>query len=117
AFRRAALAIADELQAEEAQTDRGRAAARVILSTPAIQARIRDRMGQGGGELAAMIADERGAGPDDLESHVVAAALVGLLRSVQRAAVSAEMQLDLVSLMNHAFDLLETGLARFAAHP
>jgi AcrR family transcriptional regulator len=115
AFRRAALAIADDLQAEEAQTDRGRAAARVILSTPAIQARIRDRMGQWEEELAAMIADERGAGPDDLESHVVAAALVGLLRSVQRAAVSAEMQLDLVPLMDHAFDLLESGLGRFAA--
>jgi hypothetical protein len=49
-------------------------------------------MGQWEGELAAMIAEERGAGPDDLESHVVAAAPVGLLRSVQRAAVSAEMQ-------------------------
>jgi hypothetical protein len=40
-----------------------------------------------------------------------------LLRAVQRAAVSAEMQLDLVPLMNHAFDLLETGLARFAVRP
>jgi AcrR family transcriptional regulator len=117
AFRRAALEIAADLQAQEAQGDRGRAAARVILSTPAIQARIRDRMGQWEEELAAMIADERGAGPDDLDSQVVAAALVGLLRSVQRVAVSAEMQLDLVSLMRHAFDLLETGLARFAARP
>jgi AcrR family transcriptional regulator len=117
AFRRAALEIAAELQAQEAQGDRGRAAARVILTTPAIQARIRDLMGQWEEELAAMIADERGAGPDDLDSQVVAAALVGLLRSVQRVAVSAEMQLDLVSLMNHAFDLLETGLARFAARP
>lgn len=64
-----------------------------------------------------MIAEERGAGPDDLESHVVAAAPVGLLRSVQRAAVSAEMQLDLVPLMDAAVDLLESGLARFAARP
>jgi hypothetical protein len=38
-------------------------------------------------------------------------------RFVQRVAVTAEMQLDLVSLMNHAFDLLESGLARFAARP
>jgi hypothetical protein len=73
-------------------------------------------MGQWEDELAAMIASAAPA-PDDLESHVVAAALVGLLRSVQRVAVSAEMQLDLVSLMDHAFDLLETGLARLAAHP
>lgn len=116
AFRRAALEIAADLQAQEAPEDQRRAA-RVILTTPAIQARIRDRMGQWEEELAAMIADERGAGPDDLDSHVVAAALVGLLRSVQRMAVSAEMQLDLVSLMSHAFDLLETGLARFAARP
>jgi hypothetical protein len=48
---------------------------------------------------------------------VVAAAPVGLLRSVQRAAVSAEMQLDLVPLMDAAVDLLESGLARFAARP
>ena len=116
AFRRAALEIAADLQAQEAPEDQRRAA-RVILTTPAIQARIRDRMGQWEEELAAMIADERGAGPDDLDSHVVAAALVGLLRSVQKVAVSAEMQLDLVSLMRHAFDLLETGLARFAARP
>ena len=87
AFRRAALEIAADLQAQEAPEDQRRAA-RVILGTPAIQARIRDRMGQWEEELAAMIADERGAGPDDLDSHVVAAALVGLLRSTQRVAVS-----------------------------
>src|SRR5512132_3185155 len=52
AFRRAALEIAAELQAPEDQ----RRAARVILATPAIQARIRDRMGQWEDELAAMIA-------------------------------------------------------------
>ena len=54
--------------------------------------------------------------PDDLDSHVVAAALIGVLRSVQRVAV-AEMQLDLPALMDHAFDLLESGLAGFAARP
>jgi hypothetical protein len=47
---------------------------------------------------------------------LVAGRVTGI-RSVQRAAVSAEMQLDLVPLMDHAFDLLESGLARFAAHP
>jgi AcrR family transcriptional regulator len=114
AFRRAALQIAADLQT---QSDQERAMARVIGSTPAIQARIRDRQGQWEEQLAAMIADERGAGPDDLDSHVVAAALVGVLRSVQRVAVAAEMQLDLPALMDHAFDLLESGLARFAAHP
>jgi AcrR family transcriptional regulator len=116
AFRRAALEIAADLQAQETPEEQRRAA-RVILSTPAIQARIRDRMGQWEEELATMIADERGARPDDLDSHVVAAALVGLLRSAQKVAVTAEMRLDLVSLMSHAFDLLETGLARFAARP
>jgi hypothetical protein len=64
-----------------------------------------------------MIADERVGGADDLDSHVVAAALVGLFRSVQRVALAAEMQLDLPALMDHAFDLLESGLAPFAAHP
>jgi AcrR family transcriptional regulator len=114
AFRRAALEIAADLQT---QSDQEPAMARVIRSTPAIQARIRDRMGQWEEQLAAMIAQERNAPPDDLDSHVVAAALVGVLRSVQRAAVAAEMQLDLPALMDHAFDLLESGLARFAARP
>jgi AcrR family transcriptional regulator len=114
AFRRAALEIAADIQT---QSDQEPAMARVIRSTPAIQARIRDRMGQWEEQLAAMIAQERQAPPDDLDSHVVAAALVGVLRSVQRVAVAAEMQLDLPALMDHAFDLLQSGLARFAAHP
>jgi AcrR family transcriptional regulator len=112
AFRRVALQIAADLQTQSAQQ---RELARVIRTTPAIQARIRDRMGQWEEQLAAMIAQERNAPPDDLDSHVVAAALVGVLRSVQRVAVAAEMQLDLPALMDHAFDLLESGLAGFAA--
>jgi AcrR family transcriptional regulator len=114
AFRRAALEIAADLQTQPAQQP---ALARVIRTTPAIQARIRERMGQWEEQLAAMIAAERGADPDDLDSHVMAAALVGVLRSVQRVAVAAEMQLDLPALMDHAFDLLESGLAGFAARP
>ena len=114
AFRRAALQIAADLQT---QSDQQRALARIVGSTPAIQARIRERMGQWEEQLAAMIAQERNAPPDDLDAHVVAAALVGVLRSVQRVAVAAEMQLDLPALMDHAFDLLESGRAGFAAHP
>src|SRR5262249_12686480 len=114
AFRRVALEIAAGMQT---QSEQQRAIARVIRDTPAIQARIRDRQGQWEEQLAAMIAEERTAGPGDLESPVVAAALVGLLRSVQRVAVAAEMQLDLPALMGQAFDLLESGLARFAERP
>jgi AcrR family transcriptional regulator len=114
AFRRAALQIAADMQT---QSDQQQALARIVGSTPAIQARIRERMGQWEEQLAAMIAQERNAPPDDLDAHVVAAALVGVLRSVQRVAVAAEMQLDLPALMDHAFDLLESGLAGFAAHP
>lgn len=114
AFRHVALAIAADLQA---QSDQQQELARIVRTTPAIQARIRDRMGQWEEQLAVMIAQERQAPPDDLDSHVVAAALVGVLRSVQRVAVAAEMQLDLPALMDHAFDLLESGLAQFAAHP
>jgi AcrR family transcriptional regulator len=114
AFRRAALEIAADMQT---QSDQQRALARIVGSTPAIQARISERMGQWEEQLAAMIAQECNAPPDDLDSHVVAAALVGVLRSVQRAAVAAEMQLDLPALMDHAFDLLESGLAGFAARP
>src|SRR6266511_4097114 len=98
AARRAALEIAADMQT---QSDQEPAMARVIRSTPAIQARIRDRMDQWEEQLAAMIAQERNAPPDDLDSHLVA----------------AEMQLDLPALMDHAFDLLESGLAGFAARP
>jgi AcrR family transcriptional regulator len=114
AFRRVALQIAADMQAQSGQQQ---ALARIVRTTPAIQARIRDRMGQWEEQLAAMIAQERHAPPDDLDSHVVAAALVGLLRSVQRVAVAAEMQLDLPALMDHAFDLLESGLAQFSGTP
>src|SRR5262245_9381054 len=114
AFRRIALKIAGDMQT---QTDQQRALARVIRGSPALQARIRDQMGAWEERLAAVIADERGADPDDLASHVVAAALIGLLRSVQRVAVAAEMQLDLPALMDHALDLLDSGLARFATNP
>jgi AcrR family transcriptional regulator len=114
AFRRAAREIAADMQT---QSDQQRALARIVGSTPAIQARISERMGQWEEQLAAMIAEERNAPPDDLDSHVVAAALVGVLRSVQRVAVAAEMQLDLPARMDHAFDLLESGLAGFAARP
>jgi hypothetical protein len=96
---RAALEIAADMQT---QSDQERWIARIIRSTPAIQARIRDRMGRWEEKLAAMIADERGATTDVLDSHVVAAALVGLLRPVQQVAVAAEMQLDLPALMDHA---------------
>jgi len=111
AFRRAALQTAAGMQT---QSEQERAIARIVRSSPALQARIRERMGQWEEQLAAMIAKERKADPDDLESHVVAAALVGVLRSVQRVAVATEMQLDLSALMAQAFDLLESGLARFA---
>jgi len=114
AFRRAALEIAADMQT---QSEQDRALARIVRSSPAVQARIRDRQGQWEEQLAAMIAEERHAGQGDLESHVVAAALVGVLRSVQRVAVAAEMQLDLPALMAQAFDLLESGLARFAERP
>src|SRR6266568_5097397 len=42
-----------------------------------------------------------------------------LLAAFRRAAleVAAEMRLDLPALMDHAFDLLESGLAGFAARP
>src|SRR6266511_3595302 len=95
-----ATTIADIAADMQTQSDQEPAMARVIRSTPAIQARIRDRMGQWEEQLAAMIAQERNAPPDDLDSHLVAAALVGVLRSVQRVAVAAEMQLDLPALMD-----------------
>src|SRR4029450_12014846 len=70
AFRRVALEGAAALQAQSAQQQ---ALARIVRATPAIQARIRDRMGQWEEQLAAMIAQERQAPPDDLDAHVVAA--------------------------------------------
>src|SRR5262249_13021855 len=102
AFRRAALETAADMQT---QSEQERAIARIVHGSPALQARIRGRVGPWGEPLGAQIGEGRKARPDGPGSAGVAPALVRLLRSAQRVAVPTEMRLDLPALMAQAFDL------------
>lgn len=59
-----------------------RTVARVMTGSPALQARQRDILDGYTDTLAAHIADERGAGADDVEPWVIANALIGLHRGL-----------------------------------
>ncbi len=63
-------------------TDGMRATARLMTGSPALQARQRDILDRYTETLAALLADERGAAPDDPESWVMANALIGVHRAL-----------------------------------
>jgi len=69
------------LQQEEA-TQRIETITRVITGSPALLAREREVLARYTDALAALLADETGAGPDDIEPAVVAATLLGVHRSL-----------------------------------
>jgi hypothetical protein len=55
---------------------------RVITESPALLAREREVLGRYTDTLAALVAEETGAGPDDVEPWVVAQALLGVHRAL-----------------------------------
>jgi AcrR family transcriptional regulator len=55
---------------------------RVITDSPALMAREREVLGRYTDTLAALVAEETGAGPDDVEPWVVAHALLGVHRAL-----------------------------------
>lgn len=63
-------------------TEGMRATARLMTGSPALQARQRDILDRYTETLAAFLADERGAAPDDPESWVMANALIGVHRAL-----------------------------------
>ena len=93
-------------------------AARLVDASPALQARERALVAESTAALADLLAAETGAGPDDLEPRVVAAALMAAQRELvaeTRASVVAGLRGPALvrrvkSQGARAFDRLETGL-------
>jgi AcrR family transcriptional regulator len=111
-----------EPSADEAR-ERLASITRVITSSPALQAREEQVLRRYTGSLAALIAEDTGAGPDDVEPWVAANALMGIHRSlidlVRRRTLAgggdpARLARDLREHADRAFALLESGLGDYA---
>jgi AcrR family transcriptional regulator len=95
--------------------------ARIIAESPALLARERQTFDEYTRELAALLAEESGAGADDLDPWVVANALMGVHRAL-KDLVHAQAQAGksgpavmraVLAKGKKAFDLLEAGLAGY----
>ena len=94
----------------------------MIADSPALLAREQQAVTRTAAALAALLAAETGAGPDDLRPQVVANALLGLHRAMidyVRGRVSSGGDLgglaaDVRKLTAEGFALLEHGLAGYA---
>lgn len=100
-----------------------RAGARIISESAALRAREREIIETHTQSLAALIAEETGAAPDDIEPWAVANALMGVHRGmlnrsrhgVLNGITGEELALDVGAQAKRAFDRLERGLARYGA--
>jgi AcrR family transcriptional regulator len=84
-----------------------------LLRHPAIANRLRERWNRWEDMLAEAIAADVGAGPEDPEPRVVAAALTGAIRVA--AAAADEQPHRRNEIAERVFDLLATGLASYGA--
>ncbi|HKH18622.1 MAG TPA: TetR family transcriptional regulator [Solirubrobacteraceae bacterium] len=106
------------MQSATDATERLRTINRVITESPALLARERQVFAQYTESLAALLAEETGVDPDDVEPHVVASALLGIHRSLieyvrRRVAAGAgvpELGPELRRQGERALGLLERGL-------
>jgi AcrR family transcriptional regulator len=126
AFRRALLGegglIGQAEAGDEEALTRLRTVNRVIAESPALLAREQQAMARSAADLAALLAAETGAPPDDLRPQVAANALLGLQRAmidyVRRRVGSGEslggLAADVRKLTAEGFALLERGLAGYA---
>jgi AcrR family transcriptional regulator len=109
-------------EGKDEATRQVRQVTRVILESPALMAREREVFARYTGSLAGLIADETGASPDDVEPRVVAAALLGVHRSlidyVRRRTLAGarapEIAEEVRAQAVRAFALLEDGLGEYA---
>jgi AcrR family transcriptional regulator len=125
AFRRALLEegglLAQAETGDQKALARLRTVNRVIAASPALLAREQQAFARSAADLAALLAAETGAPPDDLCPQVVANALLGLRRAMVdyvRGRVSTGKDLgglaaDVRKLTTEAFALLEQGLAGY----
>jgi AcrR family transcriptional regulator len=96
-------------------------AARLVGESAALQARERALVAEYTGVLAELLAEETGAGPDDIEPRVVAAALMAAQRELvaqTRATVAAGLRgpalvRQVKTQGARAFDRLEAGLGDY----
>lgn len=124
AFRRFVLEGSRRLAADEV-ADFIASAARVITVSPALQAREREIVAQYTGSLAELLAQETGAGGDDVEPRVVASALMDVQRELKRyvheqvlaGRRGSRLAADVRSQGERAFARLERGLAGYGGGP
>jgi hypothetical protein len=105
-----------------AATEQLRTITRVITESPALLARERQVLARYTDALAALIAEETGAGADDVEPRVAAHALIGVHRSlieyVRRRALAGatapRIARELREQGEQALGLLARGLGEYA---
>jgi MftR C-terminal domain len=105
--------------------ERLRTVNRVIAASPALQAREQQAFARTAEALAALLAADTGAPPDDHDAQVVANALVGVQRALvdytRRRVLSdeepARLAADVRAIAQRAFALLEHGLGGYAPKP
>jgi AcrR family transcriptional regulator len=121
AFRRFVLERSARL-ADEEVADVIATAARIVTASPALRAREREIVAQYTDSLAALIAEETGAGADDVEPAAVATALMGVQRalvarvwaSVLAGRRGPKLAADVRAQGKRAFTRLERGLGDYA---
>ncbi|MEU5995344.1 TetR/AcrR family transcriptional regulator [Spirillospora sp. NPDC047418] len=98
---------------------------RTVRDSPALTARSRQMMRRAEDHLARLLAEDTGAGPDDPAPRIAAAMIFAVqTRLVEQIAerksageTLQEMRDDVYAAAARAFDLLEHGLAGYAAAP
>jgi AcrR family transcriptional regulator len=94
---------------------------RMITESPALRAREGQILAGYTDALAALLAEETGARPDDLRPRVAAGAMIGLHRSlidysrtrILAGGSGARLTRDIRAQAQHAFELLEGGLGDY----
>jgi len=129
AFRRYLLAeggLLAQVEAGDAEAlARLRTISRTITASPALLAREQQALAGNADSLAALLAAESGADPDDLRPHLVANTLLGAQRTlidyVRRRILTADDPARLAAavreLTAEAFTLLADGLRAYAPKP
>jgi AcrR family transcriptional regulator len=102
-------------------TEQLRTITRVITESPALLARERQVFARYAASLAALLAEETGAKPDDLRPRVAAGARIGLHRSlidysrtrILAGGSGARLTREIRAQAQHALELLEGGLGDY----
>lgn len=124
-FRRRFIAGLDEGAYQTGFHEGSEIWAKTVRDSPALVARQREIGKRTEDNLAAMLADETGADPDDITPRIVAAMLMtaqyGLINEVLDRKIAGEtleeMRESVYASAARVFDLLEQGIGDYAAKP